>query len=205
MEETLIDVKMNKNYLLIVLLFLSLTSVSALEITDTTFFSSATNFTIFVDSITLDNVTITENKIEFHNLSSIGSKFTNTNATFDARADFIGLNLSLRVRNFNTSENLFLSTLGSQNFNATFISGHTITIVLFRATACNLAERLILNTTLIFFALAILFIAIALMFRSGKLFLDLDARKILIVFVGVIIGVVFIAVLGQSIADFCKV
>ena len=104
--------------------------LSALTITDTTFFASETNYTIFVDSITLDNVTVTNTSITFYNLTSIGSNFTNTNATFDAVATFIGLDVGLTILNVNTSVNLFSSVLGSQNFNATFTPGQTIRTII---------------------------------------------------------------------------
>lgn len=50
------------------------------------------------------------------------------NDTFDARADFIGLDLGFTIRNINTSTDLFTSNTGFQDFNATFTSGQTITI-----------------------------------------------------------------------------
>ncbi len=113
---------------LLPLLLIIIPSVSALTITNTTFFASDNNFTILVDSIILDQVTVSNSSIEFFNLTSIGSNFTNTNATFDARADFLGLDIGLVVRNVNTATDLFTSTSGSQNFNATFTSGQVITI-----------------------------------------------------------------------------
>lgn len=117
---------MKKKYFVFLFLILTISSVSSLQINDTIFFASETNFTIFVDSITLDQVTVTNQSITFINLTSVGSNFTNINATFDARADFIGLALGLAIRNLNTSTDIFLSSVGDQNFNATFLSGHTI-------------------------------------------------------------------------------
>lgn len=98
----------------------------ALTITDTTYFSSVSNRTIFVDSITLDEVIVTNQTIQFHNLTSLGSNFTNANATYEARADFIGLDIGIIVRNVNTSTNLFTSSAGAQSFNATFAVGQVI-------------------------------------------------------------------------------
>jgi len=122
------EVKMQKKYLIIFLLLL-LPVVSAVTITDTTFFANQTNFTIFVDSITLDQVIVTNTTIQFHNLTSLGSNLTNTNATFDARADFIGLETGFSILNVNTSVILFSSISAFQDFNATFISGQTIRII----------------------------------------------------------------------------
>lgn len=112
---------------------------SSLTITDTTFFSSISNFTIFVDSITLDEQITTNQTIEFFNLTSEGSNFTNTNATFDARADFFGLDIGLTIRNINTSTNLFTSASGSQAFNATFTSGQVLRIIIIPPTAAQTA------------------------------------------------------------------
>ena len=113
--------------------------VNALTITDTTYFSSVSNSTIFVDSITLDLVIVTNQSAEFYNLTSVGSNFTNTNATYNARADFYGLNVGLTIRNINTQQDLFTSASGSQNYNATFTPGQVIrTIIITDAqNACN--------------------------------------------------------------------
>lgn len=118
--------KKNTLYLLILVTLLVLPLSSALDISDTTFFSTQSNFTIFVDFIRLDNVTVSNTSIIFTNLTSLGSNFINTNATFPATASFIGLDTSLAILNVNTSIRLFTSSPGNQNFNATFISGHTI-------------------------------------------------------------------------------
>ncbi len=120
---------MAKNFTLLILVALIvLPTVSALTITDTTFFASETNSTIFVDSIVLDQVIVTNQTIEFFGLVSSGSNFTNTNATFNASASFFDLGLNLTIRNVNTSIDLFTSSLSVQNFNVTFTSGQVITI-----------------------------------------------------------------------------
>jgi len=111
------------------LVLILLPSVFALTITDTTFRSSVSNDTIFVDSITLDNVTVTNTTITFFNLTSVGSNFTNVNETFDATVRFVGLEINLSIRNVNTSTNLFSSTLGDQDFNATITPGQVLTII----------------------------------------------------------------------------
>ena len=71
---------MKKKYFVFLFLILTISSVSSLQINDTIFFASETNFTIFVDSITLDQVTVTNQSITFINLTSVGSNFTNINA-----------------------------------------------------------------------------------------------------------------------------
>ena len=71
---------------------------------------------------------MTNETIEFHNLTSIGSNFTNTNATYNARADFYGLDIGLTIRNINITTDLFTSVSGSQNYNATFSSGQILRI-----------------------------------------------------------------------------
>lgn len=133
--------------LTILLVLTILPYVSGLSINDTTFFSSETNYTIFVDNIILDQVTVENITIEFFNLTSLGSNFINTNATYDAVANFIGLDISLTILNVNTSVNLFTSTLGNQNFNATFTSGQVLRIIPYVTTttdiqtACNDISR----------------------------------------------------------------
>lgn len=110
-------------------LLILLPSVSALTINDIIFYSSVSNYTIHVDSATLDNVTVTNLTIEFYNVSSVGSNFTNVNATYDARADFYGLDVGLVIRNINTSTDLFVSSVGNQDYSATFSSGQVIRIL----------------------------------------------------------------------------
>lgn len=130
--------KIKAAYLVIFLILIVIPLSSALEITDTTFFSTGSNFTIFVDSISLDNVTVTPSSIIFTNLTSLGSNFSNTNLSFDATASFIGLDPSLAILNVNTSIRLFTSSIGNKNFNATFISGHVIQTINAQ-TAANLS------------------------------------------------------------------
>ena len=174
-------------------------------INDTTFFASETNYTIFVDSITLDNVTTTPTSITFFNLTSVGSNFTNTNETFDAVATFIGLNISLTIRNINTSTDLFTSVLGSTDFNATFTTGQVIRIMSGQTPVilCTTTERSVLNITVLFLSLAILLLPIFILFIKGKLSLSADPRMFIIVFVWIIIGLVFIQVIADSVFAFC--
>ena len=130
-----------KTLLLVFVLLLFLPLVSGVQIDDTTFFASETSYTIFVDSITLDQVFVSNVSIIFHNLTSLGSNFTNSNETFDAVASFIGLETGFTIRNINLSLDLFTSGVGSQDFNATFISGHTIRVIIKEITltqkTCN--------------------------------------------------------------------
>lgn len=178
--------------------------VSSLQINDTTFFASQENFTIFVDSIILDAVVVTNQTIEFHNLTSIGSNFTNSNATFDARADFFGLDINLIVRNKNTSTDLFTSTLSDQNFNVTFTSGQVIIISENPIFICTQAERNLLDLVILFFALAILMIPLILLVRNGNFsFNKSNAKRMVTVFVGILIGLIFLIVIANSIQGLC--
>lgn len=113
-----------------ILAILLISTVSAVTITDTTFFSTGSNYTIFVDMMELDNVTVTAGSINFHDVTSLGTNLTNTNATFDAVASFFGLNLNFTLFNVNTSTNIFTSSPGAQDFNITFTPGEIIRIVI---------------------------------------------------------------------------
>lgn len=194
---------MGKRYLFL-LLFMMLPLVSAVEITDTIFFASETNFTIFVDFISLDEARVIPTAIQFHNLTSIGSNFTNINETFDARADFIGLATGLVVRNINTSEDLFISRVGDQDFNATFTPGQQIRIMRTLTFACSSSERSLLSLTILFFALGVLVFTLMFFFVKGKLSLDIDPKIVVIVFVGLIMGLIFIQVLADGAIAVCS-
>ncbi len=129
-------------FMVIVAVLIFLPSVSALIITDTTFFASESNYTIFVDLMVLDQVEVTSQDIIFHNVTSSGTNLTNTNATSEAVATFIGLSPGLTLRNANTATDLFTSTAQAPDFNATFTAGQTIIInpgpvLSTAATACN--------------------------------------------------------------------
>ncbi len=82
-----------------------------------------------VDHIIIDQVTVTNQSAEFYNLTSVNSNFTNTNATYNARADFYGLDVGLTIYNVNTDTVLFTSASGSQNYNASWISGQVLRII----------------------------------------------------------------------------
>lgn len=191
-------------FFLLAFALLILPSVNALTITNTTFFSSESNSTIFVDSITLDNVTTTVNETIFINLTSIGSNFTNTNTT-NAFANFIGLTVDLTIRNINTSTDLFTSMVGNEDFNVTFSAGQLIRILDFQTSAslCSPATRVILNLTVLFFALAIMIIPLSFLFNNGKLSIDSDPRILLVIFIGIILGVAFTQVIASSVVSAC--
>lgn len=101
---------------------------SALQLDDDSFFSSISNSTVLVDSVTLDQVTVTNMSTEFYNVTSVGSNFTNNNATFLAQIDFYGLVIGHMIENVNTSTLLFTSAIGDTNFNATVAIGEVITL-----------------------------------------------------------------------------
>lgn len=119
---------MNKQLLTLMTILMFISLASAVVITDTTFFASTNNYTIFVDSLELENVTVTATSIQFFNINSSGANLTNTNATYDAVASLIGLPIGMNVLNVNTDTILFTSSASSQNFNATFTPGQTIRI-----------------------------------------------------------------------------
>lgn len=195
---------MNKTIKILFLLsILFFPLISALTLTDTTFFASETNYTIFVDSITLDNVTITSTSITFFNLTSVGSNFTNTNVTFDAIASFIGLDVGLTIRNINTSTDLFTSSLGNQDYNATFTSEQIIRIMDSETYICSLAIQSFLNLTLLFFVLAILSISLLIFSFNKKFSLETNPKTLIIIFVGLIFSVVFIQILANGVVSFC--
>lgn len=188
---------------LLVFALLIFPSVSALTITNTTYFSSVSGSTIFIDSITLDNVTVNNQSTEFYNLTSLGSNFTNTNTSL-ARADFYGLQVGYVIRNINTSSDLFTSTSGNQDYNATFTQGQLIRIMGGPTDyVCDGADRTFLVLTIIFFALIILATVLSGVFRNGELVFDLDVKTLLIIFIAIILGVIFIQEIANSISSFC--
>ncbi len=185
-----------------------LPSVSALTIDDTTYFASDLNFTIFVDSVTLDQVTVTATSISFVGVTSVASNFTNANATFDARADFIDLELGMIIHNLNTSTDLFTAEAGAVDFNVTFTTGQTIQIQNLTSSAdlvysCNSTERGVFNLIVLFLALATVVLTISLMFFKGKVLLNMNMQQFIMVFVGVTIAIVFIVAVADSINVYC--
>lgn len=131
-----------------------------------------------MDLVVLDAVVITAGSIQFHNISSVGSNFTNTNATFDAVATFIGLEVGRTVLNVNTSVNLFTSSSTLQDFNATFTTGQVIRIIIVGATAT--AQQPICNS---------LIPGIAQFFEVAPIIFSIVAIIITLLIVG---GIIFI-------------
>lgn len=187
--------------LLLVLLFLPF--VHALTITDTTFQTSVSNFSIFVDSITLDNVTITNTTIQFFNLTSVGSNFTNVNDSFDATANFIGLEVNLTIRNVNTSTDLFTSSVGSQNFNATFTPGQVLriilTVVVAETSLTSACNSLLESFGVLASFIAIVFLAVIggvlMFFIKGSGSVDLSQVSLIQIGIGVL-GLALTIVVG---------
>lgn len=190
---------MKWKYLLILILLLPLTS--SVDISNTTFITNTTNFSVFVDSITLDLANITNESIFLHNVSSLGSNLTNTNPLVTATVDFIGLNLGFGIRNLNTSTTLFKSRIGSQDFGAIFIPDHTIQII--QGIVCTARDKAVLNLMLLFFALAIIILTFLFFFHKGDLKFNVNTKMIVIIFIGIIMGIVFFQVLGESVFNFC--
>ncbi len=184
-----------------------LPSVSALTIDNTTFFSSRSNYTIFVDSMTLSEVNVTNLTISFYDVNSTFSNFTNTNATYDARADFYGLQIGLIIHNVNTSTDLFTSASGNQSYNATFTPLQILRIMgeaeVVEIEICSSLTRNVLNLTIILFALIIVLFPIGILFKNGTLSSDTDPKTFIGIFVMVIIGVAFIQAIASQIITVC--
>lgn len=101
---------------------------SALQMNDTVLFAPVTNYTIFIDSIMLDQVVVTNTTITLHNVTSTGTNLTNINSTL-AIVEFIGLRQNLTLRNTNTSTNLFTSNFSMEDFNLSLSPGDNVRIV----------------------------------------------------------------------------
>ena len=185
--------------LLLLILFI-LPSVSALTITDTTFFSSVSNSTIFIDTITLDEATVNNQTTQFFNLTSQDSKFFNTNATSTATAEFIGLQAGLLIHNINTSTDIFTSAIGNQNFNATFTAGQVIQVrdddgfsnTVISAQCSGITDGFSLFGTL----LAIIAITVVLVMVVGTFTGQIDIRTTLMLSTLALVLVAFINILG---------
>lgn len=193
--------------LLVLTLFL-IPAVSAVTITDTTFSTSVTNFTIFVDTITLDNATVTTETITFENVTSSNTTLTNTNLTFTSIANFIGLDIGLTLFNVNTSTDVFRSIPGSQDFNATLLPLFQLQINSLPQNNCSQTTRSILNVTLIFLAIAIFLIPLAMLYVKGKLDIDhitSSPIKMIIAFIGVVVGIALLVAVGDLIVAMCPV
>lgn len=178
-------IKKLKIPLLFLLVLLILPLVSALTVTDTTFHSSVSNYTIYIDSITLDNVTVTNQTIEFYSLTSVGSNFINVNETYDARADFYGLGIGLIVRNINTSTDLFTSVAGSQDYNATFTPGQVLMIMIEEEEVCAIDSILPVSTIFLIIMMIMIFKFVLPSFNVKKLKFSLE--HVVLILIGLIV------------------
>ena len=68
---------------------------------------------------------------------------------------------------------------------------------------CSVSDKAVLNLTVIFLALVIIFLAMFLFFSEGKVFLNINAKVLIMVFVGIIISVVLLGVIADSVVSFC--
>jgi len=158
--------------------------------------------------LVLDNVTVTANSIQFHNVTSLGTNFTNTNETFDAVASFFGLQVGFTITNVNESNDLFNSTAADQEFNATFTPGQVIRTINSPdvSPGCTAPVRSV--TTLIVIVSALALVVFSFMFFISKKELPLSnisPKIIVMVFVGLVIGVVLIQAIANQIVNFCPV
>lgn len=81
--------------------------------------------------MTLDKVVVRADSIEFHEVTTRGSNFTDVNTSFNAVANFLNLPLNFTIFNVNTSTTLFTSGIGAQDFNASWTFGQVLTIGFF--------------------------------------------------------------------------
>ena len=154
----------------------------------------------------LDQVTITNNSIELYNLTSVGSNFANTGVIYNAVISFFGLDTGLVVRNINTSTDLFISVLGNQDYNATFSPWQILRIMSFLTPVesdCTPMERSILRLVILLFSLAVFLIPVGLLFNNGTLSLDTNPKRLLLVFIAVIIGVIFVQIIADQVITYC--
>ncbi len=117
-------------------------------------------------------------------------------------ANFVNLQIPLAILNLNTNNLLFTSRVGSQAFNASFTAGQIIKII--EGFACNSGERGVFVGILIFSALALLVLTLMIFIKSGSVNLDVTSKIIIMVFVGLIIGVVFLGEVANTIDVFCS-
>lgn len=189
--------------MLLSLIIILLPLASSLVITNTTFFASETGYTIFVDSVTLDSTNVTNTSIEFDGVNSVLSRFTNTNLTTTAVANFVNLQDGFFIRNLNTSLFLFSSVLGNQDFNASFSPGQIIEITDTFIPQCTQAERPILNLILIFTGLIIMLAPIIFLFVKGNLIDNVDLKFFIMVFIIIMVGLVMLVASANNLGSFC--
>lgn len=103
--------------------------INATQVNDTTITTTGTNYSIYVTTIDFDVLNITNETIEFYNITSLNTRITNTNLTGNAIVQLYGIQVGLTVRNHNTSTDLFTSTSSNSNYNVTFGQGVQIRIL----------------------------------------------------------------------------
>lgn len=192
--------------ILLAFAFILLPFSSSVTITDTTFTTNNTEFTIFVNTITLDQAVITGESITFENVTSSNTTITNTNSTVTSIVNFIGLTPGLTLFNVNTSTDIFRSTAGLQDFNITLLPFINIQINSLPQNNCSQTTRQLLNVTLLFLALAILLIPLAMLYIKGKLDITRITSspvKMIMVFMGVVIGIALLTSVADLITVMC--
>jgi len=106
-----------------------LPSVGATSISNTNLSNSGSGNFVQVDYMTLTELVINDTAIELYNVSSIGTNFTNVNPTSNSSIYFYGLIIGLSVFHVDNSNYLFNSTVGSQNYPATFETENILRIL----------------------------------------------------------------------------
>lgn len=198
------NLKKKLRILLLLSILILPTLASSLTITNTTFSTSVSNYTIYVDSITLDNVTVTSTTIEFYNLTSLGSNLTNINETYDSIASFYGLDIGLTLRNINTSTDLFTSASGGQDYDAALPQGHLLRVMGFQTVVpCTALMRAALMIVLILLSLAILAVPIGVVYSKEDWFEDMDLKKIMVTFTAIIISISLIVAIAIGTNSVC--
>lgn len=103
--------------------------VSSASLNDSIVNTTDTGYQVYFTNIGFDVLNVTNDTIEFYNLTSLHTQFTNINATGDAIVQLHGIQSGLTVRNHNTSTDLYTSVSDFGNYNVTFGPGVQIRIV----------------------------------------------------------------------------
>ena len=110
----------------------------------------------------------------------------------------------MAIRNLNTSRILFTSTASDQDHNARFTPGQRLKIVN-PDFQCNSQQKPIFILIIIFGAIAVFIFTVSLIFSKGQLIRDIDAKKLITIFVIILIGVVFLDQIANNISSFCDI
>ena len=140
--------------------------------------------------------------ITFNNLTSLDSEFTNTNATSNATANFVGLGIDLIIRNVNTSVDLFTSVALNQNFNATFTPGQVLRIVGVTAS-CDPAVKSLLTVAILLFVLGIIGLPLFMIINRGVLIENLSPKKMAQIFAALMVGISLLVLSVNGIKALC--